>query len=372
MSEPGLAAERDRICRPLILDLACVADRDRLAALASGGDMFSRHNTIVEQLRDLIASRHPAQRFDAAALDAQVSAHLAGVPTEDYGRWVYYPWSGRLVHLLPEEEFRELRADRNRDKITREEQQLLRRSTIGVIGLSVGQASAVTLALEGVGGGFRIADFDTLALSNLNRLRAGIHELGLNKAVLTARQMFEIDPYLDIEIFPEGITEGNLAGFLGEGESRLSVLVEECDDLLIKVAAREQARLRRIPVVMDVNDRGLVDIERFDLEPERPLFHGLATELDLRRLRGLTMEEKISHLMRLIGETTVSPRTARSWGQIRRTLSTWPQLASGVALGGALVTDVVRRILLGEMTASGRFYVDVEAIVADGTPAAER
>src|SRR5713101_568869 len=68
MSESGLAAERARIWRPLILDLASVADRDCLAALASSGDMFSRHDTIVEQLRYLIAiprgdsTRRPSTR----------------------------------------------------------------------------------------------------------------------------------------------------------------------------------------------------------------------------------------------------------------------------------------------------------------------
>lgn len=351
--------------RPRLLNADSIGDRESLARLLAGEGVFARHDTIDEQLRDLIASRHPAENLDKMALEARVEAHLAGRPMEKYGTWAYYPWSGRLVHLLPKLEFWELRSDRNRDKITREEQQRLRRSIIGVIGLSVGQASAITLALEGVGGHFRIADFDTLALSNLNRLRAGVHELGLNKAVLAARQMFEIDPYLEIEIFPEGLSEKNLGAFLGDGAGKLGILVEECDDFFIKVLAREEARRRRIPVIMDTNDRGLLDIERFDLEPERPIYHGLMKDMRAERLRNLSMKEKIPYMMQAIGEKTLSPRLAKSMLQIKRTISTWPQLASGVALGGALVTDAVRRILLGEMTRSGRFYVDVEAIVSD-------
>ena len=356
--------------RPEILDPASAPDRDRLAALGRGGRVFSRHDTIDEQLRDLVACRHPAEDLDRAALERHVEAHLGGGPRAEHGRWIHYPWSGRLVHLLPPGEFRELRSNRNRDKITADEQARLRRCRIGVVGLSVGQASALTLALEGVGGAFRIADFDTLALSNLNRLRAGTHELGLNKAVLAARQMFEIDPYLDIEIFPEGLDEASIGRFLGDGAGRLDVLVEECDDFFVKVLARHEARRRQIPVVMDTNDRGLLDIERFDLEPERPLFHGLAGELDPERLRGLTMKEKIPYVMRIIDERSISPRLARSMPEIKRTICTWPQLASGVALGGALVADAVRRILLGQMSASGRFYVDIESIVADPLPAA--
>lgn len=351
--------------RPLILDSAVTADRDKLAALAASGGVFSQHDTIDDQLRDLVACRHPAENLDRAALDRHVGAYLAGRGSADYGCWIHYPWSGRLVHLLPEDEYRELRSNRNRDKITSEEQRRLRQSAIGVIGLSVGQASALTLALEGVGGAFRLADFDSLALSNLNRLRAGTHELGVNKAVLAARQMFEIDPYLDIEIFPDGLGEENIARFMGEGGDKLDMLVEECDDFFVKVLVRHHARRCGIPVVMDTNDRGLLDIERFDLEPERPLFHGLAGELDPERLRGLTTEEKIAYVMRIIDEKSISPRLASSMPQIKRTICTWPQLASGVALGGALVADVVRRILLGEISASGRFYVDIETIVAD-------
>ena len=37
---------------------------------------------------------------------------------------------------------------------------------------------------------------------------------------------------------------------------------------------------------MDANDRGLLDIERFDREPHRPLLHGLLGDADPRRLPG--------------------------------------------------------------------------------------
>jgi nitroreductase len=51
--------------------------------------------------------------------------------------------------------------------------------------------------------------------------------------------------------------------------------VEECDDLYLKIALREYARKKRVPVLMETSDRGLLEIERFDLEPERGILHGL-------------------------------------------------------------------------------------------------
>jgi hypothetical protein len=55
--------------------------------------------------------------------------------------------------------------------------------------------------------------------------------------------------------------------------------------------------------------------------------------------------------------------------EVSESVSTWPQLASDVALGGAMVANAVRRIALGELTASGRFYADLDDLTADGRQA---
>src|SRR3954470_24461107 len=112
---------------------------------------------------------------------------------------------------------------------------------VGIVGLSVGQSVAVTMAMERSCGELRLADFDRLELTNLNRLRAGVHELGLPKVILAARQIAEIDPFLPVRCFPEGITAHNLDRSLLE-DGPLSLLVEECDSMDIKVLCRERAR----------------------------------------------------------------------------------------------------------------------------------
>jgi nitroreductase len=222
--------------------------------------------------------------------------------------------------------------------------------------------AAITLALEGIGGRFRLADFDRLSLSNLNRLRGGVHEIGVRKTTLAARELAEIDPYLEVELFEEGVHDGNVDAFL----DGLDVLVEECDDLYLKVAIRERARARKIPVVMDTSDRGLLDVERFDREPGRPIFHGLLGEVAPEHLRDLPTKEKVPFLLSILDASRLSDRAAASLPEIQQTIGSWPQLASSVALGGAITTDVVRRILLGTFGDSGRYYVDPESIVRDG------
>lgn len=369
----GLDIEEERgtpSWQPVLFQPSDAEDAESLRAILDSGRVGQVCDTITDQLTELILSRRPDRSFSDADLEQAITEQLAGVELHQYGTWVWYPWSARLVHLLPREEFRLVRTDRNRGKIDRKDQRSLARRTIAIAGLSLGNSAALTLALEGVGGVFKLADFDRLGLSNLNRLRAGVHHLGANKTVIAAREMFEIDPYLTIEIYPEGLHEGNLTAFLTGGAGRVDLLVEECDDPYVKVAIRELARTHRIPVLMDTNDRGMLDIERFDLEPDRPLFHGLLGDLRAQELRELGQEQKVAAIVPMLDESRISPELRASLPLIGRTLSSWPQLASGVTLGGALVTEAARRILLDTHRASGRYYVDLAHRLDDAAPAA--
>ena len=352
-----LASETET-CRP---EIFAETDREKI-------DARKRHavvcDTIAEQLAELAETRNADRKLDAQQRAHEVANILAGRSIDSFGSWVYFPWSNRLVHLLPEDEFFELRTSRNRNKITRREQAVLASLTVGIAGLSVGQATALTLALEGVGGTMRLADFDRLSLSNMNRLRAGVHEIGLRKTTIVARAIFELNPYAKLELFDEGITDANIDRFMDS----LDFLFEECDDLKMKVRLREEARRRRIPVLMETSDRGMMDVERFDLEPERPLFHGLAGDLDAAALEGLSTYEKVPIVLAIVGTKTMSRRAAASMIDIDATLKTWPQLGSAVALGSAVNTDVARRIALGKFRGSGRYFVDLENVVGDDAP----
>lgn len=352
--------------RPVLHRPAREKDREALTALLESGQVREVHDTIDDQIEELIRSREPAVGFPPDALRAAKDKQLAGAAPWEYGTWAWYPWSGRLVHVLPREEFRLVRTDRNRGKIERPEQRELLRRRVGIVGLSVGSSAALTFAMEGIGGAYRLADFDVLGLSNLNRLRAGLHDLGLNKAVVCARQMFEIDPYLDIEIHPGGLTDQNMDDFFSGGNGPIDLLVEECDTPYAKLAAREKARELRIPVLMDTNDRGMLDVERFDLEPDRPLLHGLLGETTAKDLADLSFQEKVALILAMVDEKRLSPEMTAAIPQVGRTLSSWPQLASGVALGGALTAEAARRVLLGKPCGSGRFYADLDAVIAPG------
>jgi hypothetical protein len=131
----------------------------------------------------------------------------------------------------------------------------------------------------------------------------------------------------------------------------------------VKAILREGARARRIPVLMATSDRGLVDVERFDLEPQRQILHGLLGELDVALLPGMSSREKVPHMLRFLEAERLSPRMAASVVEIDRTLSTWPQLAGDVVLGATVLAEAVRRIGLGEDLRSGRIHLDVGWVI---------
>jgi molybdopterin/thiamine biosynthesis adenylyltransferase len=320
---------------------------------------------IYDQLKELIKVKNPSVKFNDSELSAEILKHIAPHTLVTYGVWVFYPWSNRLVHILDEAEFIEVRTSRNQYKITKEERNHLSTKKIGVIGLSVGQSVSVTLAMERICGELRLADFDVLELTNLNRIRTGVHNLGLLKVYAVAREIAEIDPFLNVKCFADGVTENNIDAFFTEG-GNLDLLIEESDGFDIKILSRYKARSLKIPVLMEASDRCMVDVERFDLEPKRPILHGLVNHLDMNTLKNLkTTEEKIPYMLDILGLDTSSVRLKASMIEIEQSINTWPQLASAVTMGGGIAADVSRRLLLNQYTQSGRYHVDIEELIGN-------
>jgi len=350
---------------PLLFNRRDPAHAVAMDELKDSGIITQTYDTILAQIADLIKSRNPPINPTPEQMAARVEDHLEGASLYDYGRWAFFPWSRRLVHLLPPAEFWDVRTDRNRNKLTRAEQAKLSRLKIALAGLSVGNAIATTLALEGAFGELRMADFDTLDLSNMNRIRCAVHHIGLNKAVISARQIFEQNPYANLVLYTDGVTAENIGEFMDgyDGSGRVDLVLDECDSMFIKVKLREEARARKIPVVMETSDRGMLDIERFDLEPNRPILHGLLGGLTAEDITKLPPESRLQIILEIIGMETMSARLSASMLEFGLTLRGLSQLGSDVTLGGATTTTVIRRFGLGLPLASGRVFVDVGAML---------
>ncbi|MFC3881907.1 Rv1355c family protein [Algoriphagus namhaensis] len=348
---------------PEILNPRNQSDLRRIDSLIDDSSVLVL-DTIRSQVSDLIKANFPEQSFTISELKIKVEDFFKENNQDTFGNWVYYPWKRTLVKVLAKQDFIKVRTTRNLYKITREEQSELEKKKIGIVGLSVGLSVALAIALERGCGELRIADFDILELSNLNRLNSGITTLGLEKSVIAARQITEIDPYLKVVVYRNGINESNIDEFL-KADGGLDLLIDECDSLDIKFLLRYRAKYHEIPVMMETSDRGMVDIERFDLEPNRAIFHGMVPDVELSSLRELTSKEKVSYVLKITGLETLSPRMKASLLEIGQSITSWPQLASGVFLGGASMGHLSRKLLLGGEVSSGRFYVDFDELISD-------
>jgi molybdopterin/thiamine biosynthesis adenylyltransferase/nitroreductase len=291
------------------------------------------------------------------------------------GNWVYLPWSKKLVHILAEVDYQSLRTARNLNIDTTEEQEKFGKFVVGVAGLSVGNSVALALAYSGGSLTMKLADPDFLDGSNLNRIRAGIGDLGTSKVVIAAQQIYEINPYANLILYPDGLSENNLEDFIA-GTPKLDLVVDEMDNLKLKVFIRLLARTARIPLVMatDNGNNVLVDIDRYDLDPNKPPFDQLP-EMDIKSIiRGigeiesleLSPEERVRFATALVGAANIEPRMQSSLMDVGRNLISWPQLAIAAFTGGSSVAYVIKQIALGKRVKSGKVKLSLDETFLEG------
>jgi len=103
---------------------------------------------------------------------------------------------------------------RNIGWVTEQEQSLLRNKRIAIAGMGgVGGFHLLTLARLGVAK-FNIADLDTFEVANFNRQTgAGMHSLDQPKVEVLARMARDINPEMDLALYPQGVNASNLDDF---------------------------------------------------------------------------------------------------------------------------------------------------------------
>jgi len=319
-------------------------------------------DTYKEQLEDLFLIRNPKYRFDKdykKDLDKFLGEHSDGMPLEKRGKWVYFPWNRNLVHYLDDMQHQEIRTARNKNFILEEEQKKFYNFSVGIAGLSVGSHGAITIALMGGSRKIKLADPDVISPTNLNRMRLDFMNIGENKAELVAQYIYQLNPYADISVYSEGINGKNVGEFL----DGLDILIEELDDVEMKVSMREEAKKRKIPVVMatDNGDNVIIDIERFDLNSDLPIFHGRLEGFDLEEIKKAPQKE-FEAMARIIDVSLVPQRILHSVLEVGKTIYSWPQLASAATLSGVALAYIVRKIALAENIISGKTEVNLDSI----------
>ncbi len=104
---------------------------------------------------------------------------------------------------------------RNLGWLTAADQEILRAKRIALAGMGgVGGSHLLTLTRLGVGA-FHLSDFDQFELPNFNRqVGASVSTLERDKLTVMCEMALDINPELEINLFPEGISSDNLDAFL--------------------------------------------------------------------------------------------------------------------------------------------------------------
>lgn len=314
------------------------------------------------QLEDLFLIRNPKYKF-IKDYQKDLNKFLKRFNLAHKGNYVFFPWDKTLIHILEESLLFEVRTARNIYLLTKEEQEKFYKARIGIVGLSVGSHIALTLTMCGGPKFMKLADNDEISLSNLNRLRYPLSSLGENKAIYVAKQIYEMNPYAKIELYPQGINDSNIEQFLLKPK-KIDILIEEMDNLRLKIKIREFAKKFRIPVIMaaDHADNILVDIERYDLNPSYPILHSLLGNLKADEIKNLKPKSFIKLTAKIAGTNLATPNMLYSLLEVGKTIYSWSQLGNAATLCGAIVTYLTKEIILGKSIKSGRILVNIDKI----------
>ncbi|MFA5030028.1 MAG: ThiF family adenylyltransferase [Patescibacteria group bacterium] len=134
---------------------------------------------------------------------------------------------------------------RNKGVFSVEQLSKLKKLRVAIAGAGgLGGPAAFFLARLGVRK-IKIADPETFEVTNINRqFGSNLNSVGKNKAQVIAEQLKNINPYLELEVFENGINQVNVNGFLEE----VDVAIDGIDFFSVDLAKifYQVARKKRI------------------------------------------------------------------------------------------------------------------------------
>lgn len=198
-------------------------------------------------------------------------------------------WKGRskfddLVYPVS----RKKSTERNTGFLSENEKEKLRASLISIAGVGGdGGRLAVELARLGVGN-FRLADPEEFEHENLNRQEGSNYQsVGINKAVVIAKEILKINPFANIEVFAAGVNQRNITSFL-KG-ANLVIDETEMTTPAVGVVIARRARVNNQPTLMVLNVGFGCQVTSFD-----------PTGLTFEKRFGLSEESTIREVKRTV------------------------------------------------------------------------
>ena len=301
---------------------------------------------------------HPQYKKEMPIAQRALKKYLQEVKPADV--WIYYPWRNLAVRTVNEKDYFLLRTARNRDIITVEEQSKYRNFKVGILGMSIGSATLASLVATGGPQKIKIADFDTVEVTNLNRMQANLTEVGENKAHVAARRTWELDPFCELQVWDQEITKENIDDFLTK-DYKLQAVVDALDTLDVKVLLRLKCRELGIPVIMATSngDGVIIDVERYDLDRKTKIFRGVFGNLDYLDLEKFILKnnykEWVKNAAKIVDNNIMQDSIKSSVSKLGKKISGVPQLGSTINVLGSVTSLFIRNISQNRHIKSERY-----------------
>ncbi len=321
-------------------------------------------------------------------------AYLKGMREPDYGSYVFDFYTGNLYLIAPVFWHRlglvtnnsKLLTDVNSKLSWQEIREIFDNAVIGFVGASVGGNILEGAMREIRPKTAKVADMDWIEITNLNRLERGSIQFlaaslatrtdindsfditRINKAEIAAYQQNMIDPYCEWYVYPDGINSDNIKQFLlgNKSEPKIDILVEEADDLRLKVELRKLCREHKIPVLM-FSDFGHMAQGQFqDFKKDKNLSLGykisdneLFASLEKAMTSG-TREDRFAFIRALCGKDFEKDEFGL-WvsGEGEQPTSSVPQSGATAMTSGGIGGKIIAMYLLG-YTIPERFIYDLK------------
>lgn len=226
---------------------------------------------------------------------------------------------------------------RHKGFFTNKEQGILRFSTVAIAGLgAVGGTVFLDLVRAGVGS-FVIADFDSFEPSNLNRQNgARPSTFGRKKIEVLVEEALQINPYITIQTFSEGLTASTIPQFLKSAD----IVIDAMDFFAYK---------ERLTLLLKCREKGLFVISSGNAGFGASLLVFDPHGMDIQKFLGVSLHSSNEDVMAAFALAWIPRQVSSSYTDPSYiSLESKVAPATGVAalLAGAMIITEALRLLL--------------------------
>jgi len=265
-----------------------------------------------------------------------------------------------------------LLSDPDNVKTWREIRQILQETVVCVAGCSVGSNVVHGIVMDIRPKNIKVADKSVFKMENINRMKLSYWDVVSprslqksffdpalkNKATSLAQQLYSIDPYINVFVYDEGINGDNIEEYLvgNDQEPPVDIIVDEVDDPRIKIFLRQEARKRKIPLIMvtDIGSCVQLDVLRYDQDDKLSLTYGATDDLLTQKMEAVydnagnrkVFFEFVDALIGLEYRQDELKEIIERRAEIP-TSTIIPQLGSTAAVAGGIAAEAIARIRLG-------------------------